>query len=495
MRIHQRSGSRHLGIFGDRGHVLMASLVLIVILTLVGMTALYVAGQDVPGIVAMREESIAQQLSEAAAEVVLSWFHDAETTPLPIAGMLAKRQGDLVGGPSFFDATGRSQFVGTAEQPDILLDAANVEDDRLLNNSPSGFGAPLLGLGRLEKMKVYGPLQPGLLGTLEVTTSTKGRRPSARSIRLQLGATNIPAVRAAVQTGQGLGTGRPDGGSPVLVHWGDVRVMGDLSIEQVEDLVVKSSAASVTGQSYEYMGRLEDRWIDYWIGGNLSLISPPSSSTSPAFPANVHVSQQPVPGVRLDHWDYELLKRTALRHGTYYRLDRIGRLHPLGALDDDPGLSPSDVLASTAVGQSHGLVFVDTVDGETPRADNLGTLLVEADYVEALLVVQGHVLLRPGGSGQSVSVLSPSPEGLDSLGSRIPVTLSGIQLNGLLYAAGTLTLERSVRVHGAVMTAATVVASSAGLLMEVWYSADLGKGLFRGLPVVYRAPGMWQPIY
>jgi len=190
----------------------MASLVLIVILSLVGMTALYLAGQDVPGIVAMREETIAQQLSEAAAELVLSWFHDAETTPPSIAGLLAKRQGDFVSGPSFFDATGRSQFAGTAELPDILFDAANVDGDRVLNNSPSGFGAPLLGLGRLEKMKVYGPLQPGLLGTLEVTTSTIGRRPSVRTIRLHLGATNIPAVRAAVQTGRGLGAVRPAGG-------------------------------------------------------------------------------------------------------------------------------------------------------------------------------------------------------------------------------------------------------------------------------------------
>lgn len=495
MRTSRRAGSRHPEVLGDHGHVLMASLVLIFILSLMGMTALYLAGQDVPGIVAMREESIAQHLSEAAAEVVLSWFHDAETTPLQIAGLFAKRQGDLDSGPSFFDAAGHSQFVGTADLPDILLDAANAEDDRLLNNPPSGFGAPLLGLGRLEKMKVYGPLQPGLLGTLEVTASTLGRRPSVRTVQLQLAATNIPAVRAAVQTGQGLGVVLPGGESPVLAHWGDVRVMGDLSLDQAEDLVVKSSVASVTGQSYEYMGHLEDRWIDYWIGGNISLISPPSSSTSPIFPPNVHVSQQPVPGVRLDCWDYEVLKQAALRHGTYYRLDRIGRLHPLGALNDDPGLLPSDVLASTAVGQSHGLVFIDTVDGEPPRGDNLGTLVMEAEYVEALLVVQGHVLLRPSGSGRSVSVLSPSPEGLDSLGSRIPVTLSEIQLNGLLYAAGTVTLERSVRLYGAVMTAATVVASRAGLLMEVWYSADLGKGLFRGLPVVYPAPGTWQLKY
>jgi hypothetical protein len=473
----------------------MAALTLIIILSLLGMTVLYLAGQDAPGISAMREESIAQELADAAAELIMGWFHDSGTTPPSIADLLAKRQGDLVSGPSFFDAAGRSQFVGTAERPDILLDASDSGDDRLLNTPPGGFSGQLLELGRLEKMKIYAPLQPGLLATIEVTASTIGLRPLARTIRLQLGALKIPAVRAAVQTGQGLGTLRPGGESPVLAHWGDVRVMGDLFVDQQEDVVIKDSSAPVTGQSYEVMNRLEDRWTGYWIGGNVAVLTPPSSGASPVFPLNVHIYQEPAPGVRLDRWNYDVLKGTALRHGSYYRLDRIGRLHLPGASDTDPGLLPSEVLASPAVGQSHGLLFIDTLDGEWPRADNLGTLVVDVDYVEALLVVQGHVLLKPSGAGRSVPVLSPSPEGSLALGSRIPVTLSGIHLNGLLYAAGTVTLERSVRAYGAVMTTDTVVASGTGLMMEVWYNPDLGKGLFRGLPVVYRAPGSWQIKY
>lgn len=478
----------------ERGHVLLAALTLIFILSLLGMSAFYLAGQDVPGITAMREESAAQHLAEAAAELVMSWFHDAATTPPSIAGLLVKRQGDLISGPSFFDTDGRSQFIGTSERPDVLLDAASTADDRLLNGSPSGFSGPLRGLGRVEKMKIFAPLQPGLLGTLEVTASTAGRRPLVRTIRLQLGALNIPAVRAAVQVGQGLGTARLGEESPVLAHWGDVRVMGDLSLNKVDDLVVKSGSAPVTGQSYEVMGRLEDRWVDYRIGGEVFLVSPPLSG-SPVFPANVHLRQLPTPGIRLDQWDYGMLKQAALRHGRYYRLDRAGRLHALGAPDSDPGLSSSEVLASSAVGQSRGLVFIDTLDGEAPRADNLGTLVIEDDYVEALLVVQGHVLFKSSGAGRSVPVLSPPPEGMEGLASRIPVTLPGVHVNGLLYVAGTVTLERSVRVYGAVTTSGTVIANRAGVLMEVWYNADLGKGLFRGLPVVYRAPGMWQLRY
>jgi hypothetical protein len=205
--------------------------------------------------------------------------------------------------------------------------------------------------------------------------------------------------------------------------------------------------------------------------------------------------QQPTPGVRLDHWDYDLLKKTAQRHGIYYRLDRDGRLHHLGSAESDPGLSSADALASSAVGRSHGLVFIDTIDGEAPRADNLGTLILDTEYIEALLVVQGHVMLKPSGAGRTLPVLSPAPEATSSLSSRIPVTLSGIHLNGLLYAAGAITVERETRMYGALITAGTVATGSSAPLLEVWYNPDFGKGFFRGLPVVYRAPGTWQVKY
>jgi hypothetical protein len=152
-------------------------------------------------------------------------------------------------------------------------------------------------------------------------------------------------------------------------------------------------------------------------------------------------------------------------------------------------------LASSTVGQSHGLLFVDTLDGEAPRPDNLGTLVVDADYVEALLIVQGHVLVKPNGSGRSVTVFSPPPEGTSALGGRIPVTLPGIHLNGLLYAAGTITVERQTRIFGAVMTSGTVAGRTRTPSLEIWYNFDFSKGLFRGIPVVYRAPATWQLKY
>jgi len=480
----------------DKGHVLLVSLMLIFLLGLAGMTSLYLAGQDGPGVSAMKEDNVAQQLADGAADVVMSWFHDPSVTPTSVGGLLVKRQGDLTSGPSFFDIAGRSQFVGTADHPDILLDAANQADNQTLNDSPNGFYSALGGLGRILKLKLYGPLQPGLLGTVEVTATTVDHRPVTRTVQLQLGAVSIPAVRAAVQVGRTLGAMQPGGESPVKAHWGDQRVLGDLTVQRVEDLTLKSTAAPVTAQSYDQMLYAQDRWTEYWIGGTVSMISPPpgQGANSP-LPENVHPNQYPMPGVRLDRWDYDSLKKIALRWGSYYRLDRAGQLHPQGDSDSGEGIIPSDALESLVIGDNRGLVFIDTIDGQPPRDDNMGTLVLDTDYVEGFLVVQGHVAVRPRAAGKSVPALSPASPGTESLGARVPVLLSGVHLNGLLYAAGAIRIERSTRLYGAMMAGQSVTSSGAGAVIEVWYNADLAQGLFRGVPVVYRAPGTWLAKY
>jgi hypothetical protein len=480
----------------DEGHVLLAALMLIFLLGIMGMTSLYVAGQDRPGIGSMKEDKVAQQLADGAADVVMSWFHDSSVTPMLLAGLLAKRQGSAESGPSFFDADGHSQFVGTFDHPDITLDAENQADNQTLNDSPSGFSNALGGLGRILKVKVYGPLQPGLLSTVEVSATTVDRRPVTRTVQFQLGAVKIPAVRAAVQVGQTLGAMQPGGESPVMVHWGDQRVLGDLAVQRVEDLALKRTEAPVTGQSYGEMLYAQDRWTEYWIGGTVSVISPPpGEGANPPLPENVHLRQYPMPGVRLDQWDYEALKKITLRWGTYYRLDRAGKLHPQGASDSDQGITPVDVLESQVIGDHRGLIFIDTIDGQPPREDNMGTLMLETDYVEGLLVVQGHVVCRPRAAGKSVPALSPSSAGTASLGTRMPVQLSGIHVNGLLHSAGSVRIERSTRVYGAIVAGQSVTSIGTGTDIEVWYNVDLAQGLFRGLPVVYREPGTWFAKY
>jgi len=105
------------------------------------------------------------------------------------------------------------------------------------------------------------------------------------------------------------------------------------------------------------------------------------------------------------------------------------------------------------------------------------------------------MVLRPRAVGKSVPVLSPSPPGTQSLGTRVPVQLSNIHVNGLLSAAGGIRIERSARLYGAMMAGQSVTSIGTGTVIEVWYNADLAQGLFRGLPVVYRVPGTWMAKY
>jgi hypothetical protein len=56
-------------------------------------------------------------------------------------------------------------------------------------------------------------------------------------------------------------------------------------------------------------------------------------------------------------------------------------------------------------------------------------------------------------------------------------------------------VDGKVKLYGAVVTGGTITASSPGGTLEVWYDHDLGQGLFRGLPIVYRAPGTWMAKY
>ena len=175
--------------------------------------------------------------------------------------------------------------------------------------------------------------------------------------------------------------------------------MGDLTVQRVEDLVVKSAAASITGQSYDQMLYAQDRWTEYWIGGTVSVISPPpGQGPNPSLPENVHLHQYPTPGVRLDQWDYDSLKKIALHWGPLstrsYRATSSAGSFGLGS-----GNQACRRVESHAIGDHRGLVFIDTVDGQPPRVDNMGTLVLDTDYFEGLLVVQGHVALSPRAAG------------------------------------------------------------------------------------------------
>ena len=483
------------GVSHEQGIALLGVVILALILALLGAALLELAGQESSSAAGATDVAVAQAVADAAQDMVISWFHSPQASPSDMATVLAKRQLSSSGSPSFFDQTGRSQFVGTVDRPDVLLDASRSADQLLLNDSGRGLLRSLQDLGSVQGLKIYAPGTPGLVCTVEATVSTV--HSSVRhTVSMQLGAPELPALRVAVQTGGSLGLPQIAPESGALVHWGDLAVGGDLIMQRVEDIPLQSDSAPITGQSYRDMPHRDDRWLSIWTGGGVHFVQlSPGQSREPVLPLNVHPNRNPIPGVRRDQWGYEQLKQLAMRYGTYLRIDRDGLLYPNGSIEPGRGVMPNDYLRSRAVGDTRGLIFIDTLDGTAPRSDNLGVIHLDAAYLEAVLVVQGHVILSPSAIGQSLSVLSPPSGGNGTAGSRTSVQLSGIHLNGALYATGNITIDRPTRVFGAVAAEGAITSASPGTTMKVWYDHEMGRGLFRGIPVVVRAPGTWMVRY
>ncbi len=480
----------------QQGIALLGTMIVALILSLLGATLLNLAGQEAVSAGLANQAAVAQQLADAADELVVAWFHSPQITASAsqLSALREKRNRDQEGAPSFLDVAGRSQFVGTADQPDVRLQISNPSDNRLLNDLETGMFRTMTHLGQVEELKIYAPSKPGLLCTIDTTVVTNTNPPVRQSILSQLGALDLPPLRAAVQVGQHLGRFQPGSESPVSVHWGELKVGGDLILTQADEIPLRSTLAPVTGQTYEEMTQREDRWMEGWIGGAVQVTHSPSGQT-PSYPSNLHMSQNPIPGVRLDQWPYEHIKRVAKRFGRYFAIDREGLLYPQGIVEPGRGISPEEVFRSQGNGDQLGLIFIDTLDQTAPRPDNLGVIRLQAPYFEGMAVVQGHVVLAPSGSGQSIRVLSPSPIDQSKDVVRTPVQLSGVHFNGVLHASGDITIIGRVRLYGAVAAGGTITSSGSGSSMEVWYDHDLSLGLYRGLPVVYRAPGTWMTRY
>lgn len=477
----------------ERGMALLAVLMVVFLLTLLGMTSMQLAGQEVVGASALQEERVAHHAAEAAVDLVMGWFHDPTLRPQEIGTTwFAKRFVNAQGDPSYVDAQGHAQFVGTSAAPDVVFDAANLLHDRLLNDPQTGWFKSLKGLAKILKLRVYGATRPGLLCTVEVTAGAGPASRVTKTVSMEFGAYAIPALHAPLQSGAlGSEAVQARAGS-VFAHWGEMVVRGRAYFPRPEEIPVKSGMAPVNGQAYDEMGQREDRWLTIRLGGEAYFAQLPIEAWS-GVPLNVHPHQEPVPGIKVDQWEYASLKRMAMQFGHVYGIDREGLLYAGGVVQPGMGRPASEVFASKGPGDHRGLVFVDTLDGMPPRFDNLGTIVLDQNYAEGIFLVNAHVLWKAGSSGRAVPALSPPPEGQQSLGARVPVQLSGIHLQGVVYAAGDVRFAGHLKVYGGVVAQGTIMEAANGSgMLEVWYNHDLREGLVQGLPVVFAAPGSWQ---
>ena len=477
----------------ERGMALLAVLMVVFLLTLLGMTSMQLAGQEIVGASALQEERLAHHAAESAVDVVMGWFHDPALHPQGVeTTWLTKRLVNAQGDASYFDAQGRAQFAGTGASPDVVFDAANAQHDRLMNDPQAGWFKSLKGLARILKLRVYGATRPGLLCTVEVTAAAGHTSRVTKTVSVEFGAYAVPALHAPIQSGTVGNESAPPSAGSVFAHWGDMVVRGKAYFPRPEAVPMKSGLAPVTGQAYDEMTHREDRWFTIRLGGDAFFAQLPAEAWS-GLPLNLHTHQDPVPGLKVDQWDYDTLKSMARQFGQYYGIDRDGLLYAGGVIQPGSGRPASEVFASKGPGDHRGLIFVDTLDGMPPRPDNLGTIVLDQEYAEGIFIVNAHVLWKAGAHGKPVSALSPPPEGQQSLGARIPVQLSGIHLQGVLCVAGDVRYAGHLKVYGGVVAQGAIVDGTNGSgMLEAWYNHDLRDGLVQGMPLVFVAPGSWQ---
>lgn len=473
----------------EHGMALLTVVLIMLLLFIIGTVSVNLATHEIQQATGAADEVTARHLAEAGTELVMSWFHDPRSVP-PAIGDTMRRQYDATGGgSSYFDASGRSQFSGSSSNPDISFDASKPSDDRLLNDPETGWFRDLHAMGRVNAVKVYAPTRPGFLCTVEVTAQSKQ---VVRTVSLQLRALKLSPLRAAVQI-QNTPRRPMAAPLPLWLHWGDANIGGDVLLGTPNDVPAKSALASVTGQSYGDMTPKLDRWVDMFIGGEAML----SPSASPGtMPSNLYARQDPAPGLRWTEWDYDTLKQYARRYGSYYVRGQDGLLYRDGMVQEGAGRQIDDVFRSQEVGDDRRLVFIDTLDQRPPTMDNLGTLEVSMKYAEGLFIVNANVHLAASGEGRLVPALSPPDEASSSAMTRVPVSLPGVHLRGVLFTPGDLVYEGRPRVYGALLIGGGLQGKpGAPAPLEVWYDHDLGDGLFRGLPLVYPASGSWQEKY
>jgi hypothetical protein len=148
--------------------------------------------------------------------------------------------------------------------------------------------------------------------------------------------------------------------------------------------------------------------------------------------------------------------------------------------------TPDEVFGHT--GPASGVIFVDTLDTSPPSTNNLPTLVVSSPYMEGVFFVNANLAMNPQGEGKTILALSPPTDG-SNLGSRVPVSISAVNVQGVLHVAGTVSLDKQVRIYGSLVAEGGLTGRG---LVESWYNYDIGRGFFQGLPTVFPLSGSWR---
>lgn len=472
----------------EKGSSLFIAIFILLLLSMLGGLLLSASGMDLMIARNQRNEVEATYLAEAGIDLVIFWFNNPEKFT---AGdyfennykgepneFFKKRLVDK-NGVRAFAADGISQFTGTEERPDLEY-GLSVE-----NYQFSGLLDSLKRVGRIKSIKIYSPRSDGVICTVESIGETNGG--IIRSVTMELRGSPLPAMTAPIQSGKD-----KINAVPLKVHWGDIKVLGDGNLgDKLEMIPNKNQILMPDGSSYNTMAGREDGWLDIYIGGEV--VSPSQKSCNDCKEPysdlgydNIHQFQ--LNEITLDNWNYNDLKAYSKEYGRYYSTDQEGNLYQDGIVDEAHKKVLNDVISTEYPGDSKGFVFIDTIDQAPPNDLNIPTLKINKGYLEGIFYINGNLVVEDMEEGLQIEVKTPPWEGKTDEKTRIPVTLSGINLNGLIYSAGSVSIHGRFSVFGGIYAKDGFSDTDD---LEVWYNYDLATGMIKGNPAILPVKGSW----
>ncbi|MBI5016680.1 MAG: Ig-like domain-containing protein [Deltaproteobacteria bacterium] len=293
------------------------------------------------------------------------------------------------------------------------------------------------------------------------------------------------------------------------VHWGDVVIRGDADPASTPKRIEKLAGAALDGSSYSGSGN-SDRFFDLYVGfsnaagtagGNLAGAAP-DTSLQPFRTAGYGNYFQRISYNKITEMmatlDYDTMKQLARDRGVYwYTLSNGTIRNPSKNLTAD--LETVLSLSNPGVPNAYHdgkFIFVDiygTVDpGPTTTGANVmlsptPTFALNGIYTEGIIFVAGSLEYKSGGNGRNIAIQSPPSQETnintnnvlteDDLpirplpsAAQLPITLTDINVNGGVYAKGTIQFSGSPKIFGAVTAEQGFLGNGTP---EIWYNYNL----------------------
>jgi Tfp pilus assembly protein PilX len=146
-----------------RGTALLICLFALLLLTLVGGLTLSIAQMDMKAALYQQQETAALYLSEAGIHLMFYWLEHSESMPISTQNLFRSSFVPAVDAPS-------RPFSGNPITLDIRLGTS--QNQGIWDSSWAALWKALGTAGDGLTLKLYGPLLPGAIGTLESTAIT-----------------------------------------------------------------------------------------------------------------------------------------------------------------------------------------------------------------------------------------------------------------------------------------------------------------------------------